>query len=113
MRQILAARESGDARSQLAFDVYVHSLVRHAGMMIAVLGGIDALVFTGGVGENSALVREALCESLAYLGLMLDREKNERIKGDMAIHESSSQVPVLVIHAREEWEIARACSTLV
>ena len=113
MRQILEARELGDARSQLAFDVYLHSLVRHAGMMIAVLGGIDALVFTGGVGENSAPVREALCESLAYLGVLLDHGKNEQIKGDMAIHASSSQVRVLVIHAREEWEIARACSGLV
>jgi acetate kinase len=113
MRQILAERERGDARAQLGFDVYLHSLVRHAGMMIAVLGGIDALVFTGGVGENSGPVREALCESLAYFGVLLDRAKNEQIKGDMAIHADASQVRVLVIHAREEWEIARACSRLV
>jgi acetate kinase len=113
MRQILAERERGDARAQLGFDVYLHSLVRHAGMMIAVLGGIDALVFTGGVGENSGPVREALCESLAYFGVLLDRAKNQQIKGDMAIHADASQVRVLVIHAREEWEIARACSRLV
>ena len=82
-------------------------------MMIGVMGGMDALVFTGGVGENSAPVREALCESLAYLGVLLDRGKNEQIKGDTAIHASSSTVRILVIHAREEWEIARACSRLM
>jgi acetate kinase len=113
MRQILSARESGDARAKLAFDVYLHSLVRHAGMMIAVLGGVDALAFSGGVGENSAPVREALCDSLSYLGVLLDRGKNEQIKGDTAIHADASQVRVLVIHAREEWEIARACAMLL
>ena len=113
MRQILEAREKGDARAQLAFDVYLHSLVRHAGMMTAVLGGLDALAFTGGVGENSAPVRQALCESLAYLGVLLDAGKNGETKEDVAIHSASSSVPVLVIHAREEWEIARACSQLL
>jgi acetate kinase len=107
MRKILAARQQGDARAALAFDVYLHSLVRHAGMMAAVLGGLDALVFTGGVGENSAPVREALCQRLAYLGVAID--PTVKIEGDTAIHAASSAVRVLVIHAREEWEIARAC----
>ncbi len=84
MRRVLEARENGDQRAKLAFDVYMHSLVRHASMMIGVMGGMDALVFTGGVGENSAPVREALCESLAYLGVLLDRGRNEQIKGDTA-----------------------------
>ena len=113
MRRILEGRDNGDARAKLAFDVYMHSLVRNAGMMIGVMGGMDALVFTGGVGENSAPVREALCESLAYLGVLLDRGKNEQIKGDSAVHANSSTVRILVIHAREEWEIARACSLLI
>ena len=113
LRHILEAREGGDAKAQLAFDVYLHSLVRHAGMMIAVVGGIDALVFTGGVGENSAPVREALCERLACFGVLVDSGKNKQVKRDVAIHASSSQVRILVIHAREEWEIARACARLV
>ncbi len=113
MRRILEPREKGDARAKLAFDVYMHSLVRHASMMIGVMGGMDALAFTGGVGENSAPVREALCESLAYLGVLLDRGRNEQIKGDTLVHANSATIPVLVIHAREEWEIARACSQLV
>jgi acetate kinase len=110
MRQVLAARESGDIRAALAFDVYLHSLVRHAGMMTAVLGGLDALVFTGGVGENSAPVREALCQRLGYLGVAIDAAQ---IRGDTPIHAESSAVRVLVIHAREEWEIARECSKLL
>ncbi len=113
MRQILAARQTGDSRAVLAFDVYLHSLVRHAGMMAAVLGGLDALVFTGGVGENSEPVREALCKSLGYLGVLIDSTKNAEIRSDMAIHAESSQVRVLVIHAREEWEIACECSKLL
>jgi acetate kinase len=113
MRHILDARDRGDVRAHLAFDVYLHSLVRHAGMMIAVLGGMDTLVFTGGVGENSAPIREALCETLSCFGVLLDRGKNEQIKGDTAIHADASRVRVLVIHAREGWEIARACSRLV
>ena len=113
MRKVLEARQNGDERAQLAFDVYMHILVRHAGMMTAVLGGIDALVFTGGVGENSAPVREALCKRMEYLGIRLDRDKNAHIDGDLPIHAEASSVPVLVIHAREEWEIARACSRLL
>lgn len=113
MWRVLEARENGDPGAKLAFDVYMHSLVRNAGMMIGVMGGLDALVFTGGVGENSAPVRQALCENLAYMGVLLDSGNNEQIKGDAAVHANSSTVRVLVIHAREEWEIARACSRLV
>ena len=113
MRGILAARQNGNVRASLAFDVYMHSLVRHAGMMAAVLGGLDALVFTAGVGENSSPVREALCKSLGYLGVAIEPEKNASVHGDMAIHSESSLVRVLVIHAREEWEIARGCSKLL
>ena len=75
MREILAAMAAGNSRAQLAFDVYAHRLTREAGAMAAVLGGVDALVFTGGVGENTPLLREALSKQLAFLGLRLIRKE--------------------------------------
>lgn len=113
MRKILAGRAAGDSRAALAFDVYMHNLVRQAGMMMASLGGLDALVFTGGVGENSAPVRQSLCDSLAYLGIRIDPVKNAHVEADTAIQQAGSPVPLFVIHAREEWEIARACAGIL
>ncbi len=112
MRQILAAIAAGSERAQLAFDVYAHRLTRETGAMAAVLGGVDALVFTGGVGENSPLVRAVLAAKLAFLGLRLDAEKNAAPDADQDIAAAGSPVRVLVIRAGEEWEIARACYRL-
>jgi acetate kinase len=109
MRAVLQAADNGDGRAQLALDVYLHRLVREAGAMIAVLGGLDVLVFTGGVGENSASVREALCRQLAFLGIVLDPAKNVSSEEDRNIAAANSNIPILVIHAQEEWEIAREC----
>ncbi len=109
MRKILAARAAGDTRACLAFDVYVHRLTREAGGMLATLGGLDALVFTGGIGENTAPVREHLGRQLGFAGVRLDSAKNEQGPRDADIAASDSRVHVLVIHAEEEWEIAREC----
>lgn len=109
MRKILAARAAGDARAGLAFDIYVHRLAREAGGMLAVLGGVDALVFTGGIGENCPPVREHLCCQFAFTGVKLDADKNEHNPRDSDIACQDSRVRVLVIHAEEEWEIAREC----
>lgn len=109
MREILQAIDDGNERARLAFDVYVHRLVRELGSMLAVLGGLDALVFTGGVGENCAPVRARACEQLGFTGLRLDQAKNARPQLDQDIAASDSQVPVLVIRAEEEWEIAQDC----
>ena len=109
MRKILAARAAGDTRACLAFDVYMHRLTREAGAMLAALGGMDALVFTGGIGENSPPVREHLCGSLAFAGVRLDAAKNEQNPRDADIAAADSRARVLVIHAEEEWEIAREC----
>jgi len=113
MRAILRAVADGDVRAQLAFDIYMHRLVREAGAMIAVLGGLDALVFTGGVGENSSAVREALCKQLAFLGVTIDPSIDVQSELDQNIAAIGSSVPVLVIHAQEEWEIARECWRLL
>ncbi|SRR5579885_1979107 len=113
MRTVLAARESGDARARLAFDMYTHRLAREAGGMLAVLGGIDALVFTGGIGENSPPLREQLCRRLEFAGVQIDPGQNQRNARDQDIATPDSRVRVLVIHAREEWEIARECHNLL
>lgn len=109
MRAVLHRCELGDVRAKLAFDVYTRRLTREAGAMIAVLGGLDALVFTGGVGENSAEVRASLCTQLGFLEVALDPAKNAKPRGDGDLAAAGSRVPVLLIHADEEWEIAREC----
>ncbi len=109
MREILAAVNAGNSRAKLAFDIYVHRLVSTIGAMVAVLGGIDALVFTAGVGENSADVRAAACQNFAHLGLALDAGKNSHSSPDQDISSQDSSVRILVIRAQEDWEIARQC----
>jgi acetate kinase len=109
MREILAASKQGHARAKLAFDIYVHRLQAGIGAMAAILGGMDALVFTAGVGENSSEVRDATCRNLAFLGLNLDPAANERSSPDQDIATPDSPVRILVIRAEEDWAIAREC----
>ena len=109
MRQIVAAMKDGNARAKLAFDIFVHHLQSGIGAMIAVLGGIDALVFTAGIGENSPEMRAAACANFAFLGLTLDPAKNAQSHADEEISFSDSSVRVLIIRAQEDWAIARDC----
>jgi acetate kinase len=109
MRDILAGIQRGHERAKLAFDIYVHRLRAAIGGMAAVLGGIDALVFTAGVGENSPEVRASACSTLEFLGLKLDSEKNARPSLDEDISAADSKVRVLVIRAEEDWAIAAEC----
>jgi acetate kinase len=81
--------------------------------MLASLGGLDALVFTAGVGENTPDIRAAACEAFGFLGLQLDDEKNAHKPVDIDIATSDSAVRVLVIHTQEDWEIACECWRLV
>jgi acetate kinase len=113
MRQILTASRSGHERAKLALDIYVHRLRSGIGAMIAVLGGVDALVFTAGVGENSPEVRAAVCENFAFLDLRLDQGKNAQSPLDEDISAPDATVRILVIHAQEDWMIARECWNLV
>ena len=109
MREILAAIKKGNERAKLAFDIYVHRLQSGIGAMIAVLGGIDGLIFTAGVGENSPEVRAAACQNLRYAGVNLDPEKNVQSPADQDISAADSPVRVVIIRAQEDWEIARDC----
>jgi acetate kinase len=112
MREIQSAIAEGNSRARLAFDIYVHRLRSGIGAMAAVMGGLDALVFTAGVGEHSPEVRSATCEKMQFLGIELDPAKNARSTADQAISAANSRVAVLVIEAQEDWAIAKACWTL-
>ena len=109
MRQVLLDIKVGKPRAKLAFDMFVHRLRFYIGAMLATLGGLDALVFTGGIGENAAEVRVAACESFAFLGLKLDAQKNEQSPVDQNISAVDSAIPVLIVHTQEDWAIAREC----
>ena len=109
MRNVLAALHSGNLRAQLAFDLYIHRLRMAIGGMAAALEGLDVLVFTAGVGENSPQVRAAACKGMEFLGITLDGNKNQKPSLDADISGADSRVRVLVIHAEEDWAIAGEC----
>ena len=113
MSQIVAAMKDGHPRAKLAFEIFVHRLQAGIGAMIAVLGGVDALVFTAGIGENSPEVRAAACVNFGFLGLKLDRAKNTQSSVDQEISLSDSTVHVLIVRAQEDWAIARDCWRLM
>jgi acetate kinase len=106
MREVLRRAAAGDAAAVLAQDVYVHRLAGSAAAMTASLGGLDILVFTGGVGENAPDVRRRAAERLSFLGVGVDGEANERGSGDRDISAAGSPVRTLVIEAREDLQIA-------
>src|SRR5271165_5844809 len=113
LRDILAAIGRGHAREKLAFDIYVHRLRAAIASMAAAMGGIGVLVFTAGVGENSAEVRAAACDGLEFLGIWLDvQKKNARPILDADVSTADSKVRVLVIRAQEDWAIAKECCNL-
>jgi acetate kinase len=108
MRKLL---ESDDPRAKLAVDLYIYRIRRELGSLAAALGGLDALVFTAGIGENSAAIREPVCRDAAWLGVELDRPANE--KGGPRISTAASRVAAWVIPTNEELMIARHTQRLV
>ena len=112
LRLVIDAMEQGNDRAKLAVEMFLHRLRREMGSMLASLGGLDALVFTAGIGENSALIWQKACEPFAFLGLKL-QDNLGRSTADQDIATSDSSVRVLVIHTQEEWAIAQACLTLI
>lgn len=108
MREVLGLAEAGEPRGQLAVEVFCYRVRKYIGAYLAVLGRLDALVFTGGIGENSAAIRARCCERLAGLGILVDRERNEAAAdGAREIQPAGAAVRVLVIPTNEELEIAR------
>jgi len=109
MRAITTAMAEGNERAKLAFEMYIHRLKGLIGSMIASLEGLDVLVFTAGIGENSALVREKASQGWSFLGLELDLAKNAARPRDEDIATETSKVRVMVIATAEDWAIAREC----
>jgi acetate kinase len=107
MRRVVEAAGRGDARARLAIDTWTHRLRGAVGAMAAAMGGVDALVFTGGVGEHNPALREGVCGGLAFLGVDLDPARNDAAVDDADLSEEAATVRVLLVRAREDLEIAR------
>jgi acetate kinase len=106
MRDVVAGATAGDQRAQLALNVYLHRLRAGIAAMTAALGGLDVLVFTGGVGEHQDAIRGAAAAGLGFLGVAVDESANASAAGDQDISSRSARVRTLVIRAREDVEIA-------
>ncbi len=114
MRELLAAREQGHEDAALAFNLYCYRLKKYIGAYLAALGRVDAILFTGGIGENAAPVREQACQGLDGLGITVNRERNrQRNKGIIELQEVDAQIKVLVVPTDEEREIAMQTKTVV
>ena len=109
MRQIEQTMQAGNERARLAHDMFIYRLRYFIGAMVASLGGVDVITFTGGIGENAAEIRSRTCQGLQFLQLRLDEQKNTASPIDQDIATQDSTVRVLVVHTEEDWEIAREC----
>ncbi len=121
LRSVKAALQAGNPRAQLAWDVYIHRIRSGIGSMLMSLGGLDALVFTAGVGEHDAEVRSAVCQGLGFLGVNLDETLNRSGQGDRSITtQIPTQIPtpittlepqaqIWVLQTQENWQIAKSC----
>jgi acetate kinase len=107
VREVLAAATAGHPRAQLARDLFVHRLVECVGGLVALLNGLDGLVFTGGIGEHSAEIRARVCAALGYLGVQVSAVANQSNPVDADIAQHDSAVRVLVITAREDLAVLR------
>lgn len=113
VRDLEAAAEAGNGDAALALDVFTYQIRKTIGAYAAAMGGIDAVAFTGGIGENSARLRRKVCSELGFLGIALDRSRNEAGEGDRVVSGDSSQAAVVVLATNEELIVARrACRLL-
>lgn len=113
LRDILDAAEKGNEQAQLAIDVFVASVRDYLGSFLVRLGGADAIVFTGGIGENSKLVRTRVCENLQFAGIELDPAKNETAQGEAVVSADGSRAAIWIVPTNEELVVARQTFALV
>ena len=113
MREIESALQSGNKRAEIAFEIFCYRVKKYVGAYAAVMGGLDALVFTGGIGENSDLVRRYICENMEFLGIKLDLEKNLKPLGEADISSQDSKVRIFRIPTNEELVIALDTAEIV
>jgi acetate kinase len=107
MREVIGAADAGDARARLALDVFAHHVRKGIASMAASMNGLDALVFSGGIGEHSPRVRAAIAAGLLFLGVELDAELNGQGNGERIISSPEAGIPVMIIPAEENWVMAR------
>lgn len=112
-RDLMKAVEEGNERAGLAFDVYCYRIKLYIGAYAAAMGGLDAVVFTAGIGENSPELRRSVCDGLEFLGLSIDRDKNFEGKGDRDISASGAPCSVFVIGTQEDLVIAQETERIV
>jgi len=114
MRELIAeAEESGDRRARLAIEIFCYRACKYIGSYLAAMNGADAIIFTGGIGENSPKIRQMICENLSWMGIKLDGNKNENNKGEGIVSEDASPVEIRVIPTNEELLIARDTVRLI
>lgn len=113
IRDLESAAAKGDEKSQLALDVFVQEIRRHMGGMIIAMGGVDAIVFTGGIGEKGSAIRAGVCADLEELGIEFDDAANNNVSGESTFHASSSRTQLWVIPTNEEVIVARQCVNLL
>ncbi len=113
VRDLEHAAAAGDARARLALDVFVAAIRHYLGAYLVELGGADAVVFTGGIGENSATVRSAVCRGLGPLGIELDEARNAAARGEATLHGPASRVELWIMPTNEELIVARAARDLL
>jgi acetate kinase len=114
MRDILRAKATGDENATLAYDLYTYRIKKYIGAYAAVLNGLDAIVFTAGVGENDSTTRRLVCTEMDYLGISLDENKNEERSSALRdISREGSPVKILVVPTNEELEIVKQCYALL
>ena len=113
MREIISEMKNGDKKSTYAFDVFCYRVRKYIGAYAAAMGGLDGVVFTGGIGENSPDVRKRSCEGLDFLGIMIDDERNGSSEKEKVITTASSKVSVLVVPTNEELVIAMDTNEIV
>ncbi len=112
MRDLVAAYDA-NRHAQLAVDVFCHRARKYLGAYLAVLGGADAVVFSGGIGENSPLIREKICAEMEWCGILIDKANNLQVGAEARISKSDARIPVYVIPSNEEAIIARDTALLV
>ena len=113
MRDIEKAVEEGNERAIMALNMYEYRITKYIGAYTAALGGVDVIVFTGGVGENQTGTRERICKQLAFLGIEFDVEKNKTRGEEIELSTPNSKVHVVVIPTDEEYMIARDTEAIV
>lgn len=113
LRDIEQDARNGGPVSQQAIDVFVAAVRHYLGAYLLLLNGADAIVFTGGIGENSATIREAVCRNLDWFGIHLDLLRNENAKGEMAVHGAKSRVQIWIMPTNEELIVARQAKALL